>query len=207
MPVDNSAAVTSAESTTRTLESMQAAERNAKSVLDKDAFMKLLIEQMANQDPLSPSTDTEFIAQLAQFSMLEQIESLNDTMTMGQAYNMVGKSVTIGIAEDTGEATFITGTVEKVFRSGGIDYVVVGGTIYPAANVVSVNHTEDAPSTSNPLSGNTGLLGRTVSDGDDISGIVKKLFTRDGVAYAVVTDSDGEDHEIPVSDITEITND
>ncbi len=202
MAVDNSAAV---ESTTRTLESMQSAERNAKSALDKDAFMKLLVEQMANQDPLSPTADSDFIAQLAQFSMLEQIDSLNDTMTQGQAYSMVGKNVSIGVIDEAGEVSLLNGVVEKVFRSGGIDYVVVGGAIYPAADVVSVNYTENA--SNNPLSGNTGLLGKTVSNGDDVSGIVKKLFNRDGVAYAIVTDTDGEEHEIPVSDITEITND
>ncbi len=205
MSTTTSATTAPVDAATRTLESMQAAERNSKSVLDKDSFMQLLIEQMANQDPLSPTSDSDFIAQLAQFSMLEQIESLNETMSMGQAYSMVGKNVTVGATDDTGATSFITGTVERVFRNGGIDYVVVNGTIYPAANVVSVNHTEQPAI--NSLSGNTGLLGKTVSAGDNISGIVKKLFTREGVTYAIVTDNDGEDHEIPVSDISEITND
>ena len=205
MATTTSATAASIESTTRTLESMQSAERNTKSALDKDAFMQLLVEQMANQDPLNPTSDSDFIAQLAQFSMLEQIQSLNETMTQGQAYSMVGKNVTVGTTDAEGQTSFITGTVESVFRSSGIDYVVVNGTIYPAASVVSVNHADEAAGT-NPLSGNTGLLGKTVSAGDDISGAVKKLFTRDGVAYAIVTDSDGKDHEVPVTDISEITN-
>lgn len=206
MSTNTSATSTTVTSATRTLESMQAAERNAKSVLDKDAFMQLLVEQMANQDPLSPTSDTNFIAQLAQFSMLEQIQSLNDTMTQSQAYSMVGKNVTIGVVDSENNAVFIDGVVERVLRSGGIDYVVVNGTMYPAANVLSVNHTKET-STTNPLSGNTGLLGKTVSNGDDITGLVKKLFTRDGVAYAIVAGNDGNDHEIPVSSISEITND
>ena len=196
----------SIENITRTLESMQSAERNAKSKLDKDAFMQLLIEQMANQDPLSPTADSDFIAQLAQFSMLEQMESVNDTMTQTQAYSMVGKNVTVGIAAADGTASFISGVVESVLRNGGIDYVVVNGTMYPTSSVVSVNHVEQ-PFAENSLSGNTGLLGKTVSNGDDVSGIVKKLFTRDGIAYAIVTGSDGTDKEIPVSSISEITND
>lgn len=206
MSTNTSATSTTVTSATRTLESMQAAERNAKSVLDKDAFMQLLVEQMANQDPLSPTSDTDFIAQLAQFSMLEQIQSLNDTMTQSQAYSMVGKNVTIGVVDSENNAVFIDGVVERVLRSGGIDYVVVNGTMYPAANVLSVNHTKET-STTNPLSGNTGLLGKTVSNGDDITGLVKKIFTRDGVAYAIVAGNDGNDHEIPVSSISEITND
>ncbi len=203
MPTTSSTTATT-QSTTRTLESMQATERNAKSALGKDAFMKLLVEQMANQDPLSPTSDSDFIAQLAQFSMLEQIQSLNDTMSQGQANSMVGKNVTVAFSDESGSPAFVTGTVEKVFRSSGVDYVVVGGTIYPAVNIVSVNHVETSP-VANPISGNTGFLGKTVSNGDDISGTVKKIFTRDGIAYAVITDGEGTDHEVPVADISEIS--
>ncbi|WP_313756564.1 flagellar hook capping FlgD N-terminal domain-containing protein [Tissierella sp.] len=47
--------------------------------LDKDAFLRLLTTQLANQDPLNPIEDREFIAQLAQFSSLEQMQNLNKT--------------------------------------------------------------------------------------------------------------------------------
>lgn len=49
--------------------------------LDKDAFLLLLTTQMSNQDPLNPMEDKEFIAQLAQFSSLEQMQNLNKTFT------------------------------------------------------------------------------------------------------------------------------
>jgi flagellar basal-body rod modification protein FlgD len=48
--------------------------------VDKNAFMQLLVSQMKNQDPLSPQDNTQFIAQLAQFSSLEQMQQLNDNI-------------------------------------------------------------------------------------------------------------------------------
>jgi len=67
----------------------------------KDEFMKLLLAQLKNQDPLKPMDGTDFAAQLAQFSSLEQLKNLNATletqsvnqMTLGyaQSVNMIGK--------------------------------------------------------------------------------------------------------------------
>lgn len=48
--------------------------------LDKDMFLRLLTTQLANQDPLNPIEDKEFIAQLAQFNSLEQMQNLNRSM-------------------------------------------------------------------------------------------------------------------------------
>jgi len=194
--------------TTRTLESMQQSERNAKATLDKDSFMKLLIEQMSHQDPLNPASDTEFIAQLAQFSMLEQMQSMNDALSMQQNYSLVGKSVTIGTTDSSGNAAIVTGTVANAFRESGVDYVVVGGVVYPASDILMVNADDDTEAAADSLAGKTGLLGMTVSASvkDDngnaqaISGTVTKLITRDGVTYALV---DGT--EVPVSAITEVS--
>jgi flagellar basal-body rod modification protein FlgD len=49
--------------------------------MGSDAFLKLLVVQLQNQDPTSPQSNTEFIAQLAQFSSLEQLTSINQAVT------------------------------------------------------------------------------------------------------------------------------
>ena len=93
--------------------------------LGKEDFLKLLVAQMQNQDPLNPTDNKESIAQLAQFSSLEQMnnistsmDTLNKSMTnfmqqsaLTQGSAMIGKSVS-GV--DTDGATTIEGTVEAV---------------------------------------------------------------------------------------------
>lgn len=63
------------------LQTAQTAKTGAESTLGKDAFLKILVTQMKNQNPLEPLKDTEFIGQMAQFSSLEQLTNLNTTMT------------------------------------------------------------------------------------------------------------------------------
>ena len=54
-----------------------------KSGMGKDAFLQLLVNQLRNQDPLNPVNDKEFLAQMAQFSTLEQMQNLNQSFEKG----------------------------------------------------------------------------------------------------------------------------
>ena len=66
----------------------------ASNSLGKDDFLKLLVTQLSNQDPLSPMDNTAFIAQMAQFSSLEQMQNMNTSTLATQANGMIGKIVT-----------------------------------------------------------------------------------------------------------------
>lgn len=77
----------------------------AESEMGKDEFLKLLVAQLQNQDPLKPQDNAEFVAELAQFSNLEQTIGINDRldalslqnqgMQNSQVISMVGKSATV----------------------------------------------------------------------------------------------------------------
>jgi flagellar basal-body rod modification protein FlgD len=114
------------------------------SELGKDAFLQLLVTQMQFQDPLNPVDNTEMIAQLAQFSSLEQMQNLNtgfetlsgniDQLNFLSASGMIGKHVS-GITES---GTLVEGTVERVQLNGSLVYLTVDGELLSMAGVLSI---------------------------------------------------------------------
>lgn len=119
-------------------ESSQKTERKTGGDLGKDDFLLLLVTQMQYQDPLQPTDNTQYVAQLAQFSELEQMENLNTTTNNTSAYNLVGKEVLIQQKSSTGAVQEIQGTVEYVTLQNGDAYVSVNGEEYAYEDVVQV---------------------------------------------------------------------
>jgi flagellar basal-body rod modification protein FlgD len=114
------------------------------SELGKDEFLELLVLQMQNQDPLSPTDNTEMIAQLAQFSALEQMNNLNeqfqefsgniDQLNFMSASSMIGKEVR-GIDTD-GE--LVEGTVDGVQMTDSVVYLTIGDSVMSMAGVETI---------------------------------------------------------------------
>lgn len=119
--------------------------------LGKDQFLKLLITQLRYQDPIDPVDDKEFIAQLAQFSSLEQMQNLNQSMTemmhgqqklaaLSQATQMMGHEVELFTNE--GETFF--GKVTGVQFKNGWPHILVDGKLYGFEEVLAIREaTED----------------------------------------------------------------
>ena len=119
------------------------------SQMGKEAFMELLVQQLKNQDPLSPMDNDKFIAQLTQLSSLEGIQNLNDNMVglamlqqgnalmsqLTQSSALIGKEVTY-IDLNTGEEQ--TGTVLSVKIEDGLAVLNIDGEDVPLASVVEI---------------------------------------------------------------------
>ena len=104
--------------------------------LGKDAFLQLLVTQMQYQDPLEPTTDTEFISQLAQFSSLEEMQNLNESLDalanqlsniqqQSFASNLVGKNVIMNI-----DGEYIAGKVQYMEMKEGVPYLAINEKTY-----------------------------------------------------------------------------
>lgn len=107
--------------------------------VDKDIFLKMLVAQMTNQDPFNPQDPTQYVTQLAQFSMLEQMMSLNDGMeyllgvnngmlvnsAVETATTLIGKNVELSQEDSEGNLVDYSGTVKSVSIKDGTVYLEV----------------------------------------------------------------------------------
>ena len=103
--------------------------------LGKDEFLKLLVTQLKTQDPLSPLEDKDFIAQMAQFTSLEQMKNMNNSVQITQATSFIGKQVTW--ADNTGAEQ--TGVVSSIRIVSGEPRVMVGQESIELKRIMSVS--------------------------------------------------------------------
>lgn len=135
---------TSAVSATNVNLTTAAATQNKRKVggmtIDSETFLKLLVTQMQYQNPLEPQNDTQFVAQLAQMSSLEQMQSTNGSLTNLQAYSMVGKYIYAQITDPkTGTVSEHMGQVKSVVLHSGKPYLVLDkDTAIPLEQVTEV---------------------------------------------------------------------
>lgn len=98
--------------------------------LDKDAFLQLLVAQMKYQDPLEPTSNTEYISQYATFSELEQMQNMSASMDLFRASSLVGETVLLKVKDSQGRETTVQGNVDYVVYEGNKAYLSVNGDLY-----------------------------------------------------------------------------
>lgn len=102
-----------------------AEQRKVSSELGRDEFLRILITQLKNQDPLTPVEDKDFIAQMAQFSSLEQLQSMNNMYHMAQAFQLIDKDITAYALTENGQMDLIQGLVSCVVIKDRLPWLIV----------------------------------------------------------------------------------
>jgi flagellar basal-body rod modification protein FlgD len=105
---------------------------------DQDAFMKILSAQMKYQDPLEPTSNTEYISQYAQFTQVEQLSNMANAMSLSRASDLVGKVVIMETTNSSGETSYIQGKVDYVTYSGNKALLNIDGKEYNIDDLYAV---------------------------------------------------------------------
>ncbi|MCM1193312.1 MAG: flagellar hook capping protein [Butyrivibrio sp.] len=98
--------------------------------MDKDAFLQLLVAQMQYQDPLEPTSNTEYISQYAQFSQVEQMQNMAASTDLARASSLVGEQVYIKTTNSQGSTDYIYGKVDYVVYENGKAYLSIDESLY-----------------------------------------------------------------------------
>jgi flagellar basal-body rod modification protein FlgD len=189
--------------------------------LGKDDFMKLLLAQLKNQDPLKPLDGTDFAAQLAQFSSLEQLSNINSslqnqslnqmTANYAQSVNMIGKEVTT----NSGNSLFVNGPTTSISYKLAKDAQTVTISVLDKEGKLVDSWDETAQKTGiNKVTWDSSLVekgeytfqviakdsqGQTVSVDTMTSGLATAVHFRDNQILVTVNGK-----EVPLSSIIEV---
>ena len=177
--------------------------------MGKDQFLQLLIAQLRHQDPTSPQENTEFIAQMAQFSALEAMNNMAAAFTQNQSFAMIGKGV-VGIAVDSnGEAHEVIGVVDSAGIENGESYVMIGDKKLKSSNIRQVFDPTAVQGNAQTLMASAAMVGKYVSGEYSDNGIARPISGR---ADSMVMDSDGKyylmvsGHRVPLNTVKGISD-
>jgi flagellar basal-body rod modification protein FlgD len=120
-----------------------ASARNAKKALGQEDFLKLLAVQFQSQDPMKPMEDSAFIAQMAQFTSLEQSSSMNTTMSQIRAEQRVATANSylglVAVVEDK-DGNLKSGQVTAVDTTTDTPKLEIDGKYYDVSSVLRTEH-------------------------------------------------------------------
>lgn len=193
--------------------------------LDKNAFLKILAAQLSNQDPTQNVDSTQYVSQMAQFTSMEQMNNLNNTMSNYAMQNLVGKGATVKLLDPNGMP--YTGVIKSVNQDSSgttisLEVSEDGKNTYKEVKYEDIISVVDVPDYSLPvinnLNGNMSFLlassfiGKNVEikdkgeDGKDITlnGEVKGTFKEDGTIKVRVLLDSGEIKEFSYDKISKV---
>lgn len=182
----------------------EAKSKTGSNELGKDDFLKLLITQLQNQDPTNPMNDTDFIAQMASFSSLEQMSNINTSINklveqdkqsqLISYHQFIGQDVTwhkVNEAEDgTIEIIEGNGTVAGIqFKEDQVIILLEDGTELEPANISQVNETVKESA----MMQASMMIGKTVTylndKQEEVSAAVNSVSFKDGKTFYHLDDA------------------
>jgi flagellar basal-body rod modification protein FlgD len=207
------------------LAALQAENARAPDQLGREAFLQLLIAQLSHQDPLEPMKDQEFVAQLAQFSSLEQLESINGgiqaSLLMNQsvnnslATNLIGKEVlTAGNGFELGDSGKLrfrvelgqaaATTVRILDSNGDVVHTFAEQSLKEGSNDLEWDGMNDAGERAAKGSYTIEVeakdtSGNTVTSRVDVRAVVEGVRFVQGIGFLIVNGT-----EIPLANIVEV---
>lgn len=189
-------------------------------LVNSETFMKLLVAEMTNQNPLEPTSNTEFISQLATFSQMEYSRTSSTYAMANYASSLVGKTATASKMDGKNLVTK-TGVVESVTKNASSNsYTVkIDGESFDLSKITAVKESaKDDESADSDLSGIQNALGESIARASSMvgmfasvkktedgittedNGFIASIKVKDGVITAVINN-----REYKLSDITEVT--
>lgn len=159
--------INSMQNQTAEMQAQQAAVSGANQELNQDMFLRLMLEQLKYQDPLDPMSNQEFLAQQAQFTQLNELQKLNESITANntvtQAVSLVGKEVTLVDPDDNSKT--IVGIVEEATFDASGTSIKVNGKNYPLGYVMGIREPGSSSDTSTAEGGGEGDIAE--EDGEE----------------------------------------
>lgn len=177
--------------------SLKNTSKASKDGMDKDAFLQLLVAQMRYQDPLEPTSNTEYISQYAQFSQVEQLSNMAGSMDLQRASSLVGEEVYIKTTTSSGESKYVRGKVDYVVYENGKAYLSINEELYSMDDLDTVADKEylaaydkatEFVKKLNDLPGVNGIDMRDAEDIDELEKIYNEMneYEKSFVAKDVV---------------------
>lgn len=110
-----------------------------KNAVDSDMFLTLLVAEMQNQDPLEPTSNTEWVSQYATFTQVQQMSEMGQSIDVLRANNLIGKEVIMKTtSESTGDVSYTQGTVDYVEMEEGKPLLVINGNKFSISDLDTI---------------------------------------------------------------------
>lgn len=130
VPIDNGKVVQDSTTSSKT---------NSTTSTDKEMFLKLLVAEMQYQDPLEPTSNTDYVKELASFSQIEAVQAVQEQMSTLEANSLVGKYVILLTTGTSGNSEYVSGKVDYVMTDEeGKMFLSVNESLYSIDDLDSV---------------------------------------------------------------------